>query len=104
VFGLGLLLARCTRRRGFWGRLLDGVMEVSHHTSDIGRVHYTRDTDYYLRSLSCFGLWSRKLYTLAIAHCSLLSFILIGALTNFLNVPFIRTDIGWVLYAPMPLL
>ena len=38
-----------------------------------------------------------KLYTLAMAHCSLDNFCDIGAFTPFLKVPFMRTDRGFVL-------
>lgn len=56
----------------------------------------------YRKSLSCFGLPSKNENTRLSAHCSLDNFIDMGASTFFSNVPFIRTDSGLVLYAPMP--
>lgn len=55
-------------------------------------------------SLNTFGVFITKAYTRPIAHCCGLNFILIGAFTPFLNVPFMRTDCGLLLYAPYPLL
>lgn len=62
----------------------------------------------YTKSVSWFNFWLDSIlftnaYTLAIAHCSLLSFALMGADASFLNEPLTLTDSGLVLCAPTPL-